>query len=376
MKLFVIVLAFIIFCASFAIVWKKNEYFSKTSSLPSDYSVTELNAEPLLPQPLEEEREIAEPLQPAIPTSKVLPSSYHVYQSFNNCGPAALSMALAQYGMQISQQELGMQLRPFQNPQGDNDDKSTTLDELALKAEELGFVAYHRPNGNYDLLTHFIANDMPIITRTWLKTDDDIGHYRVIKGYDLSGRTLIQDDSLQGQNLMYSEDEFNAIWKQFGYEFLVLVPQEKVDLAKDLLGDLENEENAWENALKYWQTQVAQKPNDIHTRFNLAIAYYKVGDFQSAISEFEKVQNSISWRALWYNMEPIKAYQQAGQYEKVFEITDTILNNHNRAYSELYIIRGEIYKEQGNIESARAEFEKAVFYNSALKSAQDALDSL
>ncbi|MBP7928137.1 hypothetical protein KAZ57_03250, partial [Patescibacteria group bacterium] len=63
------------------------------------------------------------------PTSKVLSSDYHIYQTFNNCGPAALSMALSYFDIMVSQQVLGQALRPYQNAKGDNDDKSTTLQE-------------------------------------------------------------------------------------------------------------------------------------------------------------------------------------------------------------------------------------------------------
>ena len=71
------------------------------------------------------------PTLPPLPSQKILPNDYHVFQTFNNCGPAALSMELSYYGINISQQELVQDLRPYQNPQGDNDDKSVTLDELA-----------------------------------------------------------------------------------------------------------------------------------------------------------------------------------------------------------------------------------------------------
>src|SRR3989344_8765835 len=75
-----------------------------------------------------------------IPNSKVLPGTYHVFQTFNNCGPAAFSMALSYYGINETQQTLGQMLRPYQNQVGDNDDKSVTLEELAKKGEEYGFI--------------------------------------------------------------------------------------------------------------------------------------------------------------------------------------------------------------------------------------------
>src|SRR3990167_8951132 len=88
------------------------------------------------------------PTIPPIPSQKILPTDYHIFQTFNNCGPAALSMALRFYGVNVSQEELGNALRPYQVPGGDNDDKSVTLEELAEKSKEYGFIPYHRPMGN------------------------------------------------------------------------------------------------------------------------------------------------------------------------------------------------------------------------------------
>lgn len=308
--------------------------------------------------------------------TKIFPNDYHIYQTFNNCGPAALSMALSYYGISESQQTLGLALRPFQNTAGDNDDKSVTLEELAEKSKDYGLVPYHRPNGNSELIKLFITYDIPVVTRTWLKVTDDIGHYRVVKGYDDSTKEFIQDDSLQGKNLIYSYADFDAIWKKFNYEYLVLVPEAKKEIAETILGENADFKKAWENAVIVAKKEVDNNPQDVDALFNLSVAYYNVGEYQKSVNEFEKVENRIPFRTLWYQIEPIKAYYELGNYDRVFAITDKTLNPYNRAFSELYIIRGNIYKKQGQNELAREEFEKAVFYNINLKSAQEALASL
>lgn len=305
--------------------------------------------------------------------SKILPNDYHIFQSFNNCGPAALSMTLSYYGINVSQQELGQALRPYQIPGGDNDDKSVTLEELAEKSKEYGLIPFHRPNGNINLIKLFITYDIPIITRTWLKPTDDIGHYRVVKGYN--GNQIIQDDSLQGKNLTYSEEDFNAIWKKFNYEYLVLVPEEKKEIAEAILGQDQDPKKAWQKAVELSKQQLQENPEDVTARFNLSVAYYNVGEPKKSVEEFEKVENQLSFRTLWYQIEPILSYYELGDYDRVFEITDQILNNHNRAFSELYLIRGQIYQKQNRPDLAKQEFEKAVLYNQNLKSAQEALNS-
>lgn len=309
------------------------------------------------------------------PDSKILQNNYHVFQTFNNCGPAALSMAFSYYGITQSQQKLGEILRPYQNPQGDNDDKSVTLAELAELAKDYNLIPYHRPNGNIELIRLFISYDIPVITRTLLKENEDIGHYRVVKGFDSIEQTLIQDDSLQGKNLRYSYDAFNALWEKFNFEYLVLIPQDKKEIAKAIIKEDKDLKTAWQHAVSNAQKKLQENPDDFYTRFNLAVAYYNVGEYKKAVNEFEKVENKLPFRTLWYQIEPIKAYFALEEYEKVFAMTDKILNNHNKAFSELYMLRGEIYKKQGHIDAAKEEFEKALFYNKNLKAAKYALKS-
>lgn len=316
------------------------------------------------------------PTLPPITTQKTLPNGTHTFQTFNNCGPAALSMTLSYYGISVSQQTLGQQLRPYQNPQGDNDDKSVTLEEVANKAKEYGFITYRRPNGTIEQIEQFIAHDMPVVARTWLKIDDDIGHFRVVKGYDQTTQELIQDDSLQGKDLRYSYDEFNAIWKKFNYEFLAVVPAEKQHLAEQILGPYIDEQFAWKQAVELSRQELEANPNDIDARFNLSVALYNIGEYQQSVIEFEKIESRLPSRTLWYQIEPIEAYFELGQDERVFQITDQILNNHNRAFSELYYLRGRIYQKQGNIHLARQEYEKAVFYNVNFQPAKQALEQL
>ncbi len=367
-------LIFIVIAAalSLGVVWWQYPQLQNT------YKNIEILQEPVIPVQVKTNTQSNnnEPVYKEIPSRKVLNNNYHIFQTFNNCGPAAMSMALSYYGINVTQQELGEQLRPYQNPQGDNDDKSVTLEEVAKKAEEYDLLAYRRPNGNIDIIKLFIANDIPVIARTWLKVDDDIGHYRIIKGYDDSRGELVQDDSLQGKNLWYKYDDFNAIWKKFNFEYLVLVPKEKEQIAQEILGDDAEFEKSWERAVENIQKELNQNSTDTDMRFNLSVALYNIGEYEKSVEEFEKVETSLSKRTLWYQIEPIKSYYELNDYERVFEITDNILNNGNKAFSELYVLRGDIYKKQGNIEAAREEYEKAVFYNKNLKEAHNALNSI
>lgn len=303
--------------------------------------------------------------QPPPPEQKILSGGTHVFQTFNNCGPASLSMVLSYFDQHITQDSLGRELRPYQNAQGNNDDKSVTLQEIASKAEELGYVAYHRPAGTMELVQQFIAKDIPVITRTWLSPEEDIGHYRVIKGYDMSRRRLTQDDSLQGKNVEYSYDDFTIIWRAFNYEFLVLVPPEKRLEVEHILGEKLDETRAWQHALELAKQQTEKNPNDVYAQFNQLVAHYHLGEYQQTVALYEKIKNQLPPRMLWYQIEPILAYFRIGEYQTVLHMTQAILESQNRAFSELHWLRGKTFEKLDQPSEANAAFELAKLYNTS-----------
>jgi tetratricopeptide (TPR) repeat protein len=310
------------------------------------------------------------------PLQKTLPTNYQIFQSFNNCGPASLSMALWYYGINESQEQLGASLRPYQNTTGIDDDKSVSMQEIAQKAEEYDLIAYHRPNGSIAMVKQFINYDIPILTRTWLSENEDIGHYRVLRGYDDLSKQIIQDDSYQGHDLTFGYDEFNSLWDKFSYEYVVLVPKEKKAIAEAIIGEDIDANIAWNKAAKHNEELLKENPSDIYQQFNLSVALYNVGQYQKSVESFEKIENDLPLRTLWYQTEPILAYYKLGKDEKVLSLTDAILGSENPAFSELYILRGKIYHKQGKIDEARDAFDKAIFFNQNLKEAKEARQSV
>lgn len=306
----------------------------------------------------------------------LLQGTRQVYQTFNNCGPATLSMILSWYGKDVSQAELGDKMRPFQNPQGDNDDKTIFTSEFTQWARNYGLEAMRRPNGDLELLKKFISNDIPIVVKTWLKVDDDIGHFRVVRGFDDSRGVIIQDDSYHGPNKKISYFDFLSMWQPFNYDYIVVFDEGKREVIEAIIGSEMDEAVAWQNALERARKERELDPQNIYPVFNMAVAYYHLGEFENSVQAFEEVEARLPRRMLWYQIEPIRAYRELGNYSKVFKITERILENGNRAFSELYQIRGEIYLEQGKADQARQEFELALKYNEHFSQAKASLEGL
>lgn len=307
---------------------------------------------------------------------KLLPLKKSNYQTFNNCGPATLSMLLDFYNIQTSQQEIADELRPFQHPKGLGDDKSVTLDELASFAQKHNFITFKRPNGDLDKLKLFLEQDIPVLTVTWLNQQGGFGHYRIIKGYNDQNQTIIEDDSIYGLNQTLSYNDFLKLWQVFNYQYLVIVPAEKQDLVKAILKDDADLETSYKNALTKSQSELKNNPQDIYAYFNQSTNLYYLNDFEKSVESFEKVQSNLPEKMLWYQIEPILAYQETKNYKKALNLIERIFRNGNIAASELYFIKGQIFLDQGQKDLAKQEFQKAIHYNKNYTPAKDKLSTL
>ena len=285
-------------------------------------------------------------------------------QTFNNCGPSTLSMVLAYFGISASAIELGEQIRPYQHPTGNNDDKTVFANEYAEWAEKYGLKAVVRPNGNINLLKKFVANGIPVTVKTNLHKDDDIAHFRIVRGWDDNRQRLLQDDSYEGKNKWYGYQEFEDLWRPFGKGYIVLYRPSQEELVRKIIGDDWDEQVAWQHAARDSEG------------FSLVVAHYHLGQYEEAVSLFEQIESGLPRRTMWYQIEPILSYQKLGNFDKVMQHTNKLINDGNRAYTELYVIRGEMYLAKGDKGAARSEFEKAVLYNKNSELARQALESL
>ena len=308
--------------------------------------------------------------------SALLMIPVYVHQTFNNCGPATLSMMLSYYGTNVSQKEVGEAMRPYQQPKGNNDDKTIFPEEMVSYAKKYGYFGLSRPNGTIYLLKKFTTNGIPVIVRTWLHTYDDIGHFRIVTGFDDKNKVIIQDDSYEAQGKKIPYEEFNKLWQPFNYGYIVIYQKSKQGAVEEILGPDYEEKTAWQAAQKRALTELNLNNGSIYSGFNLSVSLYYLGEYRQAIEEFEKIENQLPRRMLWYQLEPILAYQKLGSYDRVLSLTEKILNDNNRAFSELYQIRGEVYFAVGDKIKAKEEFEKAIFYNKNFLPAQRSIQEL
>jgi hypothetical protein len=333
-----------------------------------------------------------------LPAQKLLLSDYYVPQTFNNCGPAALSMDFSYFGLSVDQETIADDVRPTHNLTGMNDDKSTMPDQIVAEGEKYGMVGYFRPGGSITLLKQFIAAGIPIIVRTQFSLGDDFAHYRVIKGYEdatstsavagngqtggqMDGQTggqIIQEDGYQGKDVRFSYADFMTLWKPYNYQYMIIVPPAKQKLVEAILASSNSldDKTAWINAAQADKKALLQNPSDAVAGFDLSVALYYTGEYQQSVAEFQNMSAHLSPHLLWYQIEPIESYAALGSAQQVFALTNAILSHGDPVFPSLYVLQGQMYAKEGNIAAARSAFEQALFYNKNFASAQAGLSAL
>ncbi len=323
-----------------------------------------------------------------VPAAARMTGFTHVYQEWNNCGPATMVMALTHFGRVHSQRDTARVLRP--NPE----DRNVTPSEMAqfVNAQE-NLRGMARVNGDLNLLKRFLTNDIPVIIEIGLDPPGEYrwlgwyGHYLLPIAYDdAAGQIWVYDSWLgtsevpqtnadpNGRVLSY--DELESDWAQFNRSFIVLYGVEQESLVRDLLGEVTDDEIMWQRSLERAQADARREADNAFYWFNLGTSYNALGQFEEAAVAFDQARAiGLPWRMLWYQFGPYEAYYQTGRYEDIVLLANTTLQD-RPYFEESFYYLGLAQAALGDDTSARANLEKAVAFNPSFTPASDALAGL
>lgn len=274
---------------------------------------------------------------PPPPAQWTLTGVRHEYQTFNNCGPATLSMLLNFWGWEGDQLSARAVLRPgFETV----DDKNTSPEEMVAFVEtETDLRALLRVNGDLTLLKRLIAAGFPVIIERGLQLPEEEweGHYTLLTGYDDAQAHFITQDALILPNLPvpYAELE-TAWWRDFNRLYLVVYPPEREADVLSLLGpdaaSRDNYQRAAETAAREAQTLTG--PAQYFAYYNLGSSRLGLEDFAAAARAYDAAfqlyptlpEAVRPWRMLWYQPGPYQAYFRMGRYRDVINLATTTLS--------------------------------------------------
>src|SRR3990172_816126 len=188
---------------------------SPRSTTPVPFSVT---TTPIPPSSLSISSPTSTKALTPIPKSIQLDGVRHEYQSWNNCGPATLAMALSYWGWEGDQHPIAAFVKP--NPR----DKNVMPYEMAAYIEEeTQLKVIHRVGGDIELLKRFLAAGLPvIIEKGFVGRDFDgwMGHYVLVTGYNDSDQRFMLQDSYYGPDQVMGYQDLESYWRAFNFSYL------------------------------------------------------------------------------------------------------------------------------------------------------------
>jgi hypothetical protein len=314
----------------------------------------------------------------SIPVTERIFGLVHQQQTWNNCGPATITMALSYYGWQEDQKYAAQYLKP------NREDKNVSPAELVnFVNTQTGVRALYRVGGDLTLLKTLISRKFPVVVETsaMFEAYDWLGHYRALIAYDDLTASLYFFDSFQGvgtagEGVVIAYNAFDTDWQHFNRTFIVLYPQDREAELKTLLGNRAEEKSAAEHAFSIAQEEARKNPQDGHAWFNMGTALVKLERYQEAANAFDQARRrTLPWRMYWYQFGPFEAYYQVGRYEDVLSLAQSTLINAPEL-EEAYYWRGRVYMAQGRRQDAINELQQALSYNPDYVAAQTALNTL
>jgi len=320
---------------------------------------------------------------PTVLTSFTLTGLRHEHQAWNNCGPATLTMLLSYWGCERTQQDAAPVLKP------DPDDKNVSPWEMTSYVRDLGFQAITRVNGDLERLKALLRAGFPVIVETWYVRDasDQLGHYRLIVGYDDAAQQFATYDSLHGPDIPIGYRELDELWRVFNRLYLVAYTPERWDALAAILGPDLEDAAMYRRALEVARSEAANQPSDCvayadcadwvtFSWFNVGSSLNALGNHPEAVMAYDKArQLGLHYRMLWYQFGPYESYYQVGRYEDVITLADATLAT-ARNLEESYYWRGKARLAQGSVDSARSDFKAALGYHESWPPALKALESL
>ncbi len=224
------------------------------------------------------------PTPAAAPTRVVFPEMKHVWQSLNNCGPAAVVMALSTLGVDANQETArlalrGTDVRRGMGPQGVG----------PWVKENFDLRSTWRNGGTIDTIKTLVANGFAPMVTQWMQDPwvSRIAHWRTVRGYDDSAGVVYVNDSMLGKMVQLPYEWFGRNWQSFSYRYMVIYKPEDEKLLNAIMGpqvsDAVMRRDLYQRAKSEALTQ-----NTNFAWLAYGEAAYSFGMFEEAVAAFEK----------------------------------------------------------------------------------------
>ncbi len=315
---------------------------------------------------------------PNLPPTFQLKGFTHIWQGWNNCGPATITEALSYFGGTKDQYVAAAWLKP------NKEDKNVSPWQLAEYVNtQVGGTARAlvRQGGTLTLLKSLLTSNFPVVIESGYDPPGEnlgwMGHYLLVTGYDDSQQIVYTYDTYKGPNFIYSYDHLNTYWRHFDRLFVVLYDQTREAELKTLLGADADERQNSINALEVARQEAVGNPQDPFAWFNMGTNFIALKMYNEAATAFDQARNvggGLPWRMMWYQFGPFEAYYHTGRFQDMIALAQANLKDGGGQYvEETFYYAGLAREGLGEKDKAVDNFDSAIAFNPNFQPARDAL---
>lgn len=318
---------------------------------------------------------------PPTPTPMPPPASFMLdgitfhQQTWNNCGPANLAMALSFYDINVTQEDTAAFLKP------DREDRNVTPQQMIDYVHQFtDLQAIWRMAGDLSQVKWLIAHQFIVVVESGYDPNNGegwYGHYETVVGYDDVQGTITVYDSYLGRSskpsLTRSYEIFDRDWQQFNRNYIVIYPPTREAELAAFLGSEWTELDNRRKAVEVAQREVQADPDNGYAWFNLGTSLVAIARYEEAVVAYSRATEfNLPYRMMWYQFGPFEALLQTNRLSQVLQLASDTLKT-TRYVEEMFYYRGRVFEVQGNAEAAIEEYDAALTLNPNYSQAQAAL---
>ncbi len=286
----------------------------------------------------------------------------HWFQGWNQCAEESISMAVSYFGIKLDPNNVTAFLRPNNGVKGSKNVESNRIVDY-LHSQGVHADAYH--GGTVDRVKRLVAVGVPVIVGQWQNRTDHagIGHWRVVRGYDDAKGVFLINDSMEGAAVPISYAEFDDLWPVYNYVYIPVWNDRLAPNVQKVMGDDMNRTVNVAHDVTYVQNRIEQQPTNAELFFALGGAYFQAGEFQKAVDAYHKTRSmgliqKYPW-TLWYQSWPVTAMVNLGMNDEALQVSQENIHSAG-VYAIMHYERGIVYEKQGDMATAKHEYQMAL----------------
>jgi tetratricopeptide (TPR) repeat protein len=223
-----------------------------------------------------------------------------------------------------------------------------------------------------ELVKTFVAAGFPVMMPTWHidSPRNQMGHYRLVHGYDDEAAEFAVRDSLEPIGYRMGYREFDLLWRVFNRRMVVVYPRERADGLFSIVSSTGSGDENLESSLEKAALET-EPPTELpegmsagnymaYSEFNRAMVLTALDRYdQAAEALFSAFEYGLPWRMLWYQPEVLESVYEVGEYQWIIDRTGRALAPYPYL-EELWYWKGRAEAMLGHRDKALEAYRRAL----------------